>query len=323
MRQNITAAILCAIALTSCSVDGPADADLPSSARPRAITLTAGIGNSVTPAFTGRGNALSGPVEDTGFPADTDSLFAVTAYRGDAAPTTNGETYFSNETVNSDADGTPGFATPQYYPADDGKLYFYAYSPVCGGTYTADGEAGPTVRWKLTGAEDIMYANDTRGISKTDNKKPQFDFAHRLNRIRFRLIQGDSFGDGIYADTIAITNCHTEAKLNLADGSLTFSGDKSPVMICGVFYINYEFEAPEIGQSLLCEPVDKLDLEIKAGGLTYKTTVTLTGPDDSRTDNPAAGVSYLVTLTFHGSTINPAAVMEKWGQGGDATGEIK
>ena len=64
-----------------------------------------------------------------------DGVYAVTAYNGDAEPTSFSGSYFENAFVNSTATDAStnnhnAFATAKYYPMDGSYLYFYAYANV-------------------------------------------------------------------------------------------------------------------------------------------------------------------------------------------------
>lgn len=332
MRTRILAIAACVALLASCSkednpggtVNGPDEGRT-------AIVPTAGVSMSAT----SRAALPSGPIRGTTFPASTENVFAVTAYKGTTAPLSDySSAYFNNEAVDSGADRKLGFQNVQYYPADAGKLYFYAYSPVCTATsgdskgYTAGTTSTePTVTWTIDGQQDIMWASVTEGIGKvsagTSQPQPKFQFRHLLKQVRFKLVQGEGFGDGINATSVKITDCRTQASLNLITGELTFSDDASQSLeLSGSNTIKPEAQAEEIG-SILCQAGEtKLSIEVQAAGITYQTTVNLTSDDDTVTAG-AAGVSHLVTLTFKGTQIVPEATIIDWKEAGVTTGEFK
>lgn len=178
-------------ALLSCSKEESGITPAPAGTQ-TAIVPTAGLSMSAT----SRAALPGGPVSGTTFPKNTEDLFAVTAYRGTAAPSSDySNAYFDNETVNSDAEGKLSFTNTQYYPADAEKLYFYAYSPIVGASdYTAGtASAAPTVAWTIDGTQDIMYANVVSGIGKvsagTTQPQPEFSFNHLLKQVRFKLVK--------------------------------------------------------------------------------------------------------------------------------------
>lgn len=332
MTTRIIAAVLALAALASCSKDDGniTDGGIQDDSR-TAIVPSASLNAS---AASGSRAALpEGPVAGTTFPASTEKLFAVTAYKGTTAPSSDYSTaYFDNEAVDSDAEGRLSFETMQYYPADGEKLYFYAYSPVRaaasdGDGYTAGTASGaPTVKYTITGQQDILWAKADDGTGKvsagTVQPQPEFGFEHLLKRVRFKLVRGEGFGDGIHATRISITGCRTQASLDPISGTLTFSGEGSPLSLAGNYAIQSAEQAAEISESLMCEPGPALSLEVEAQGITYRTSVTLTSSDSGITAG-GAGVSHLVTLTFIGTQIVPEASIEPWIDAGETEGTIK
>lgn len=324
-KTNIIASFLCMAALASCGKEEAAAVSVPDGTQ-TAIVPTAGLSMSATPSV--RAALPGGPVSGTTFPKNTENLFAVTAYKGTAAPSSDySNAYFDNETVNSDAEGKLSFTNTQYYPADAEKLYFYAYSPIVGaGDYTAGtASAAPAVAWTIDGTQDIMYANVVSGIGKvsagTTQPQPEFSFNHLLKQVRFKLVKGEGFGDGIYASSVKITNCRTQASLNLITGALTFTGNADQSI---GFSGNYAIQKSgvEIG-SLLCQAGETgLDIEIVAAGVTYKTSVTLKSTSTDITAG-GAGVSHLVTLTFIGTQIVLSATITDWVDAGETSGTIQ
>lgn len=326
-KTNIIASFLCMAALASCSKEEAATVSVPDGTQ-TAIVPTAGLSMSATPSV--RAALPGGPISGTTFPKNTEDLFAVTAYKGTAAPSSDySNAYFDNEAVNSDAEGKLSFTNTQYYPADAEKLYFYAYSPIVGaGDYTAGtASAAPTVAWTIDGTQDIMYANVVSGIGKvsagTTQPQPEFTFGHLLKQVRFKLVRGEGFGDGINATSVKITNCRTQASLNLATGALSFTGNADQsIGFSGNYAIHTAENASEIG-SLLCQAGETdLDIEIVAAGVTYKTSVTLKSSNTGVTAG-AAGVSHLVTLTFIGTQIVPSASITEWVDAGETSGTIE
>lgn len=311
-------------ALASCSKEQAATVPAPDGTR-TAIVPSAGLSMSATPSV--RAALPGGPISGTTFPISTEDLFAVTSYKGTAAPSDYSNAYFDNQAVNSDAEGKLSFTNTQYYPADAEKLYFYAYSPIVGASnYTAGtASAAPAVAWTIDGQQDIMYANVVSGIGKvsagTTQPQPEFTFNHLLKQVRFKLVKGEGFGDGIYASSVKITNCRTQASLDLITGALTFTGNADqPIGFSGNYAI--QKSGVEIG-SLLCQAGEiGLDIEIVAAGVTYKTSVTLTSSSADITAG-GAGVSHLVTLTFIGTQIVPSATITDWVDAGETSGTIQ
>lgn len=322
-KTNIAASFLCLAALASCGKEEAATVSVPDGTQ-TAIVPTAGLSMSATPSV--RAALPGGPISGTTFPVSTENVFAVTAYKGTAAPSSDySNAYFDNEAVNSDAEGGLSFTNTQYYPADAEKLYFYAYSPVSTGYSAGTASAAPAVAWTIDGTQDIMYAKAAEGIGKvsagTTQPQPEFSFNHLLKQVRFKLVKGEGFGDGIYASSVKITNSRTRASLNLITGALTFTGNADQSI---GFSGNYAIQKSgvEIG-SLLCQAGETgLDIEIVAAGVTYKTSVTLKSTSTDITAG-GAGVSHLVTLTFIGTQIVPSATITDWVDAGETSGTIQ
>ena len=323
-KTNIIASFFCMAALASCSKEESGITPAPAGTQ-TAIVPTAGLSMSATPSV--RAALPGGPVSGTTFPVSTENVFAVTAYKGTGAPSSDySNAYFDNQAVNSDADGKLSFQNVQYYPADAEKLYFYAYSPVSTSGFSAGtASATPTVAWTINGQQDIMYASVVSGIGKvsagTTQPQPEFTFNHLLKQVRFKLVKGEGFGDGIYASSVKITNCRTQASLNLITGALTFTGNADQSI---GFSGNYAIQKSgvEIG-SLLCQAGETdLDIEIVAAGVTYKTSVTLKSTSTDITAG-GAGVSHLVTLTFIGTQIVPSATITDWVDAGETSDTIQ
>jgi len=325
MKTRVIAILLCTAALLSCSKEETDITPAPDGTQ-TAIVPTAGLNMSATPSV--RAALPSGPISGTTFPVSTESVFAATAYKGTAAPANDySSAYFDNQAVNSDADGKLSFQNAQYYPADAEKLYFYAYSPVSTGYTAGASSSAPTVAWTIDGTQDIMWAKADEGIGKvsagTVQPQPEFTFNHLLKQVRFKLVRGEGFGDNINATSVKITNCRTQASLNLITGVLTFSGDATESLaLSGSYTIRPADNAQEIG-SLLCQAGETgLQIEVEAAGITYRTTVTLQSDNDAVTAG-GAGVSHLVTLTFIGTQIIPTATITDWVDAGETSGNIE
>ena len=336
MKTRFLTVAACVALLVSCGKeDAPVSVNGPEDGLRTAIVPKAGV--SIIAAPESRAD-LSGVVNGAYFPDSLDKVFAVTAYRGSAAPTSDfSGPYFSNQAVNSDSiptGSTTGpvlcFASPQYYPANGDKLFFYAYSPVTGGTYTeGTSSVAPKVSWTLTGQQDIMAAQVTTGIGKssagTAQGQPNFTFAHKLKQVRFKLVQGRGFADDLSATSISITGCKYKASLDLVSGALSFEDDTTDFSLTGSFPIKKSTDNPqEIEGCILCEAGNSVTIKVVAAGITYPE-VTLILQDKSGSPGVSAsapGTSHLVTLTFIGTHIMPSASITQWVEAGEASGDI-
>ena len=336
MKTRLLTVAACAALLVSCGKeDAPVSVNGPEDGLRTAIVPRAGV--SIIAASESRAD-LSGVVNGAFFKDSLDKVFAVTAYRGSVAPSTDfSNPYFSNQAVNSGAilqGGASGpalsFANSQYYPANGDKLFFYAYSPVVGGAYTeGTSSAAPKVSWTLTGQQDIMAAQVTGGIGKsnagTTQGQPNFTFAHKLKQVRFKLVQGEGFADNISASSISITGCKYKASLDLVSGALSFDDDTTAFSLTGSFPIKKTTDNPqEIEGCILCEAGNSVTIKIVAAGITYpEVTVTLQDKTGTPTVSASApGTSHLVTLTFIGTHIIPTTSITPWVEAGGASGTI-
>ena len=265
---------------------------------------------------------LSGVVSGTAFPAGTAKVFSVVGYSGTAVPTAWSSPYIPNVAVNSGAGSALSFATPQYYPANGNKVYFYAYSPVSG-TYTAgSGSTAPKVKWTITGGQDIMWAKVDNGIAKAvtgSQRQPAFAFTHLLKQVKFKVVKDASFEDNIKLTSLKIVGAKTKASLALNTGTLSWETATGEL----IAYNNTSGQAitstaTSAGSAVMMEPGASFKVRAVAGGVTYAdVTVTLGG-----TNAGGAGKSHEVTLTFKRSSIAPSAQITDWTDGGEtASGE--
>lgn len=286
-------------------------------------------GDPTSPILPGAGVAatvesradLSGVVSGTAFPANTTKVFSVVGYSGTAAPTNWASPYIANVAVNSGASSALSFATPQYYPANGNKVYFYAYSPVSG-TYTAgSGSTAPTVAWTITGQQDIMAAQVTTGIAKAatgTQSQPAFAFTHKLKQVKFKVVKDASFEDNIKLTSLKIIGAKTAATLSLSTGAVSWgstTGDLTAYDNATGQTITATATAVGTGGSpVMFEPGTSFKVRAVAGGVTYAdVTVALSG-----TNAGQAGVSQEVTLTFKRQEITASASIASWTDGGNA-----
>ena len=258
---------------------------------------------------------LSGVVSGTAFPANTDNVFFVTGYSGTGAPTDWSSPYIAHVGVNSGSGSALSFATPQYYPANGDKVYFYAYSPA--GIYEAGtASAAPTATWTLDGTRDIMWSKVDKGIAKNPDRasqeQPSFQFGHLLKQVTFKVKKDASFADGIKLTSLKIIGAKTSATLDLATGGLSCSGTGDLTAYEDASGQTITSTAAVAGSAVMFEPGSSFKVRAVAGGLTYAdATVTLSG-----TNAGAAGISYEVTLTFKCQEITATASVASWTDGG-------
>lgn len=291
--------------------------------------------------------ALSGCVDGSTFPLDADSVFAVSAFL--ESPSGVYDTpYFLNQTLDTDSDGKICFSSQnglRYYPEDESKLYFYAYSPV---KVNTDDTNSKSVSWTLTGKEDIMCATDLSGIKKmpvseqTEQKQPVFGFCHLLTRLNFRCRRETGFADKTYISYIAIKDQHTVATLDFSKFNasatpgdyFTLSGQTSllkyplpdpfPVEVAAGYNDVTSLMLPsaesfqiEIG----LKNGLKIEFEINASDLTWDIDDPNHGSGDIDKSAFKSGCSYNVNMLFEGSRITFQTVaVFNWENGGSAEG---
>lgn len=316
MKTKITPFILILALLASCGKDG--SPDLPNQGTAPDGTRTAIVPTAILSVdASSMSRALSGPVTGDKFPDGTEDLFAVTAYKGAAAPTTDySGAYFDNAAVRSDNAGVLSFSAPRYYPGDAEKLYFYAYSPVSAGGY-AVGTAGaaPTVTWTIDGQQDIMWAKEVTGLGKASagaQPQPAFTFTHRCKQVRFFVKRDRNFPAGDALTSLKITGAKTTAVLDLNTGDAVFGGSGEIPVFDGSMTMTET--AAQAGDAVMFEPGQTFTVEAAAGGAVFSgVRITLSGDDAGQ-----AGKNYKVTLTFHREEITASAtVVAEWKDGGE------
>lgn len=299
----ISASLCFWAALSGCSKQESAELPVPDA--PAAIEVRGGV-----EAVAQTRADLSGVVSGTSFPANTTKVFSVVGYSGSTSPTNWSSPYIPNIPVNSGEGGALSFATPQYYPANGDKVYFYAYSPV-NGTYTASsGTTSPTVAWTITGQQDIMAAQVTSGIAKTGTtpSQPTFIFTHKLKQVKFKVVTDAGLENRIKLTSLQIIGVNTKATMWLDNGSLRWASmgnlnvyNNSKGLVVPVN------DAIEVG-TVMFEPGPIFKVRVTTTDITYAdVTVNLYGDNSGE-----AGVSQEVTLTIKQGQISVGAKVASW-----------
>lgn len=262
---------------------------------------------------------LTGSVEGETFPANTTKVFFVTAYRGTAPDQDWSAPYFKEIAVNSGEGSVLELAPAQYYPANGDKLYFYAYSPKAASVTDGTGTTAPVVHYTIDGSQDILAAQDIRGIASVAQAQPQLAFAHKLKQVVFRVMRDASFEEGVNITSVEILGAKTSANLALNTGALSWEA------VTGDLTVYSDGQGREItaepaviGAPMMFEPGETFTVRLVAGGVTYDdVAVTLTGERAGE-----AGVAHEVTFTFKRGAVAPAAQITEWTDGGEtASGE--
>jgi hypothetical protein len=319
MKTKITPFILMLALLASCGKDG--SPDLPKQGPAPDGTRTVIVPTAILSVdASSMSRALSGPVTGDKFPNGTEDLFAVTAYKGAAAPTTDySGAYFDNAAVRSDNAGVLSFSAPRYYPPGAEKLYFYAYSPVSAGGYAAGtASAAPTVTWTIDGQQDIMWAKEVTGLGKASagaQPQPAFTFTHKCKQVRFFVKRDRDFPAGDALTSLKVTGAKTTAVLDLNTGDAVFGGSGEIPVFDGSMTMTET--AAQAGDPVMFEPGQTFTVEAAAGGAVFSDVrITLSGDDAGQ-----AGQSCKVTLTFHREEITATATIAEWKDGGEGTTE--
>ena len=248
---------------------------------------------------------LSGVVIGTSFPANYTKVFSVVGYKGTAAPTDWSSPYIANIAVNSGTSSALSFATPQYYPVDGQKVYFYAYSPVKGATYTAgSGSTAPKVTWTLDGHTDVMAAQVTTGIAKAatgTQSQPSFAFTHKLMQLKFKVMKDAALTDLGNVTALKVNNAATSLSMTLSNGNVTtlstgsltaYSSTTGQAVTTTATYLGTN------GSPFLTTKTDNLSLTLTCGGKDYTVTPEL--PADA---GPGKTVETTLKLTPGGLII--------------------
>ena len=248
---------------------------------------------------------LSGVVIGTSFPANYTKVFSVVGYKGTAAPTNWTSPYIANIAVNSGTSSALSFATPQYYPVDGQKVYFYAYSPVKGATYTAgSGSTAPKVTWTLDGHTDVMAAQVTTGIAKAatgTQSQPSFAFTHKLMQLKFKVMKDAALTDLGNVTALKVNNAATSLSMTLSNGNVTtlstgsltaYSSTTGQTVTTTATYLGTN------GSPFLTTKTDNLSLTLTCGGKDYTVTPEL--PADA---GPGKTVEITLKLTSGGLII--------------------
>ena len=254
-----------------------------------------------------------GPVVGKTFSPNSEKIFGVTAFVGNAAPTSWApNTRVNNASVNTDSKGSPYFDTLLYYPREQ-KFYFYAYSPMVNCEYH-DGDANlhPTITYQLTGREDILWTKNETGIgmmTEATQTHPNFVFQHKLQRVVFSIKRTAQTSVNATLSEIRIDNLKTKATLNLITGDLAF--EQNPE--CTSLSIKYDYKITEefltIPYDLMIEPgITELHVVFVIDGTEYVQDVSLPGASHAG----EAGYLHEIRATLHGSTvtIDPYAIVD-------------
>lgn len=148
-----------------------------------------------------------------------DASYAALTAEWDAAPLMN-----NVRTTKIDATSGMLFWDGDYsYPPEENKrvkfCVYHPYAPVgTGGDNYVEAVAGhsPVLHFKLTGAEDVMWAHPVTGSRR--QVPSALIFEHKLTQLRFRLIDDEGEFAGVKVTGLLLTGVSTAATLDLETG---------------------------------------------------------------------------------------------------------
>ncbi len=234
-----------------------------------------------------------------------------------------------NQKVSRISENDPWEYSPvKYWPSATGDaLSFYAYAP-----YTTVVN-NTTATIAIDGDDDILWARAIRTtegqtttevdsgtpVSYADGKGGiDFVFKHVLQRLSFRFIQGDGFGDQYYIDRLTIQGLHNSVDLDVRTGDIA-DGNSVSNFILGGGRNSYLIDDPSLVKTVadvmyVSPGTSELDIKLSILGIEYGVKVPLT--------DYGSGKSYLIQLTFNGTEIKPSITFTTWGSLGFDTGIV-
>lgn len=286
MKRLFTMA-LALVALGSCSneqIDTNAPVEVKMNAK---VTATKAVINA--------GDAVTG-VQFARIDGDTPAWTSVTAVTttGDIAKTS----------------GAITFTNPQFYPSTDGMVNFVGYFPA------AKSIAAGVVSMEITGDEDVLYAAPVAG-NKT-NKLGSMAFNHMLTQFTFVIVKEASVSPDVTGVEVAIKDAKTTFDMALADGVLdNWAGAKAiPVITGGTATITPSTATVPF----MIEPdMTSLVLTVSADGYASQP-ITILGSDNGKFEK---GSSYVITLTFKATSIEPTSTISAWKPGTATGGDVQ
>lgn len=229
--------------------------------------------------------------------------------------------YSGTNKVTISSDKAITFTQPVYYPIDDKKVKFYAYTTE-GFTEKVDPTDTPApakIKYTLTdGKTDILFGKGVSGkISDSPRTAPTINFSHMLAKINFKVIAGKDFPETDYKVTkIAVTEVNSVITMSLEDNpTLTFETPTSLDAYAdpsGTVIAAQGGAATEVTDSdFMLEPESNYKVEVTVCE-TANTANTTTFKVKSVLKAPAKGKMQTVTLTFNKTAIGGNASLDGW-----------
>ncbi len=254
----------------------------------------------------------------------TDAAFSETT------PDAGGLIMNNVQTSSIDADGSIHWTGTYYYPLDENSgVKFCAYHPFTTDiTAPAAGQA-PVANFKLTGAEDLMYAAPVVGWrtknSETDGPT-NLDFKHVLTQLTFVLSDPEGNFAGKKLTNIKFLEANTTGKMNIETGAIADWATPTDLSVSGLG------EGVEItAAAKVSQAITGAEIMLQPGQASFPITVTMGGNEYKNiTIQPTApattfeaGKSYKITLTFKERVpIGVSASVQPWVDGGTGFAEV-
>ncbi|WP_293714240.1 hypothetical protein [uncultured Parabacteroides sp.] len=291
-------------AMTACTSESNEIDDITKNAKVE-INATAGIGEIITKTagVVNQGEAM----DDIGF---------VRVDKADVISDWATET-LSDIPATMVAGGAITFTPTQYF--DSQKTVYtnmIGYHPKASFTRTQN-----TIAYQITGQEDIMCTDPVRTNKEAVNMS--FGFEHLLTQFSF-LIKAENaevakaWGN---VESIDLINQKTNATLTLDTKDLVFKTPATGTISVGSTAT--PFKANDVTQTVPFGSPIMVEAGLSEYKVNVKTANNLTGVDITLSvTNAVVSTSYVITLTFQGTTIVPAATIGEWKQE-TGTGEVK
>ena len=257
-----------------------------------------------------------------------DALYAALTAEWDTAPLMN-----NVRTTKIDATSGMLFWDGDYsYPPEENKrvkfCVYHPYAPVgTGGDNYVEAVAGhsPVLHFKLTGAEDVMWAHPVTGSRR--QVPSALIFEHKLTQLRFRLIDDEGEFAGVKVTGLLLTGVSTAATLDLETGEpggWSAASDAVRFPLKASVAITGTTDAPQIlaGEVMLQPEQSVFRLTLKTDGRGDCSGIEIR-PSGGETVF-RAGRSYMVTLKFRDHTaVALSAKVTPWVMDGYGEGMVE
>lgn len=213
---------------------------------------------------------------------------------------------------------TPG----KFYPVNGDNLYFYAFWPQSASQENTGTRASAAATFTLDGNQDIIYAKDETGYSKTGDGQPNLQFSHKMTCIEFYVIAGEGFAEDAILNSISVLGQPNSAKMTISNGTIAYTGSAAYSKSNLNVSIPASDEEAVKAATMFISPNqsdNKFSISVVAGDNTFNNVEVGLVPNDGTLE----GVKYKVTLTFKAKEIIPTATILPWAPGEDVDVDIQ